>query len=109
MPASVGQRGPREVVLGGTPALALDEAKKKYPRVEDVYNGWAWRLAREPEVGVPVPLKELTGKAPTADVRVVRSGNLPGLPCLVLLYRFDDAQVVILQLRVFPPGRDPTF
>lgn len=109
MPVSTRTSGPREVALSSDATAALAAARRDHPRVEDVLKGWKWRLARQPECGQGLP-PDFIDDGDVRPIRMVRSGNLVGgLPSIMLIYRYDETRVDILRLKVFPPGRDPTF
>jgi hypothetical protein len=81
----------------------------QFPRVRQVLAGWAWRLARDPEIGRPVILDLDT--AETDDhLRVIRTPSTEeSIPVLAIKYYYDDEWLEILTLRAFTPGLDPTF
>jgi hypothetical protein len=105
MAVKVDRQGPRDVILNGSAALKLEEAEKQFARARQVFDGLAWRLARQPEAGVSVPLAALLGRDTTVDVRVICSENGPDVPTLELLYKFDDESVTVLELRAWPGPR----
>lgn len=77
----------------------IDSAKNKYKRLEDIYNGLSWRLAREPESGVLIGNKNpdiyLIKIDPVVDMQ---------LPGILALYSYDDNQVNVLDVRIDPPS-----
>lgn len=74
----------------------IAKAAQSYPRIEDLYEGWKWRLARDPNVGVP-----LTSKNP--GYRVLRTHNfgVATIPNAVILYRYDANTVFVEDIRIF--------
>ncbi len=79
-------------------SATYDEACKKYPRFEDLWMGWTWRLVRDPEIdAVQVPNT-------TPQAYLVKTWDFSGdhdLPASVtFLYTYDDSEVQILALRI---------
>ena len=73
---------------------AIEEAKAKYPRIEEIYEGLAWRLAREPEVGYQLP----NVSPPTFIYKI--QPTLTDQPAISVLYRYSDDLVEILAIRI---------
>jgi hypothetical protein len=71
----------------------FDENTLKYPRLSDVLDGLKWRLARKPESGTNIE-KNFYILA-SSDVF-----DIPNLPTLVLLYKFDSSTVDIIDARI---------
>jgi hypothetical protein len=75
----------------------LEALCRAYPRFEDFWLGWSWRIARGPEVrAVRVP-----GSDPPSFM--VKSGDLTpyGLPAAVtILYRYTDDEVFVQGFRI---------
>lgn len=88
---------PRQIVEEHAVSAALEAAREKFPRLEEVWLGWTWRLVRNPLIeAVPVP-----GSKPQAYI--VKSpdfGHYEGLPsALVILFVLpNDEQIQFLQV-----------
>jgi hypothetical protein len=85
----------RTVVLSHRAQEALDAAVKQYPRVEELYLGVEWSLARNPELGGTRVSKTLP-----IFIMIVRSWVKT--PDLEVLFRFDEDpnQVHILSIKI---------
>jgi hypothetical protein len=87
----------REIVEENAVSAAIDAASAKYARAEEVFDGWKWRLSRDPDIGYPVP-----GTSP--QLFVLRTDNLTyaGVPIFLIAYTYTDTQVRILAVTVPP-------
>jgi hypothetical protein len=83
----------RTVVESAEVSTLLDAETKRHERLQDLFDGLKWRIARDPEAGYSVP-----GTRPA--LCVIRSDDALGLPVLVLAYTFDADQVVVIGARV---------
>ena len=74
---------------------AIAAARSHFPRIEEIIDGWKWRLAREPESGYRLP-----GHNPATYL--MRSAGAPelGIPSITFLYRFDEDRVDLLRVRI---------
>ncbi len=72
----------------------IDAAKKKYPRIDDVWDAWIWRLARDPE----------RDASPSGNgLNLIKTADLSnyGLPeGIAFLYRFTEDEVTIISIRI---------
>lgn len=82
----------RVVAESASVSNAINQAKKKYPRVEDVFFGLKWVLARDPQKGVQLSNSYWIIKTAPSAIR--------GVPVLVALYRFDGDQVDIDAIKI---------
>jgi len=76
----------------------IDAARKKYKRLEDIYGGLSWRLAREPESGMPI-----NKQSPNIFLIKIDSVSDIQLPGILVVYSYDDNQVNILDIRIDAP------
>ncbi len=74
----------------------IDEVRGKLPRVEEIYEGWKWRLARAPELGY-----RMSGVTPDTYL-ALSVPEAPDHPSLLFIYRFDDQYVTIIDLVITP-------
>lgn len=73
----------------------LDAQRRNVPRLDDVWDGLVWRLARDPECGFL-----LVGSQP--PLYVIRTGNWPGFPTIRAVYQYEARhwRVVIKKIQV---------
>lgn len=71
----------------------IDNEIKKTPRLNDVYEGVKWLLARSPETGYAVPRTD-------PQTYVIHSYHWNIGASVVIAYHFDDDQVEILDVKV---------
>jgi len=85
-------------------SAACDEACNKYPRFEEFWLGWIWRIARGPELdSIQVPNTN-------PQAHLVKTWDFSGheLPASVtFLYTYDDCEVQILALRIMEAPTEP--
>lgn len=62
----------------------IDRARKKYPRIDDAWEGLTWLLSRDPGVG----------ESHRGYYRYALGGMF-GVPPIVVVYKFDRIYVVI--------------
>jgi len=74
----------------------LDKHAAQYPRVNDVWRGVEWLLARKPERGVF--LDEFEGE----DLYLFKSSiiSTPNIPVITVLYKFNANEVTILDIKI---------
>ncbi len=73
----------------------LDETKAKHPRIDDLYEGLKWRLARQPSTNhIPVP--DMVG---FYTIKTQQWG-IDGVPVLQALYKVTDNEIIISSIRV---------
>jgi hypothetical protein len=87
----------RTIVEEHAASGSLDAARQKYPRFEEFWEGWSWRLARNPAVHA-YSIPDVTPPA-----YLIKSPDLSqyGLPhSVTILYRFDAEQVSILGVKI---------
>lgn len=79
----------------------IDSASRCWPRVDDVFSGLKWRLARRPEDGVKLPHAR-------GNVYTAKTPNwvMSDVPVVQVVYSFDNDEVVIHSARVFKPEDD---
>jgi hypothetical protein len=79
-------------------SAAMEAAGTKYPRLEDWWMAWSWRLARMPSVDAIV----VPGSTPQAYMLKTDVYDVYGAPPpSTLLYRFDDQFVDMIDVK-FP-------
>lgn len=72
----------------------IEAAREKYPRIEEVWDAWLWRLARDPNRDA-FPLGNGLYSIKTTDL------SNYGLPeGITLLYSFTEDEVTIISIRV---------
>jgi hypothetical protein len=84
----------REIVESHVAERLVDEEIRANPEFSDFYDGLKWRLAREPDIGYPVPKTN-------PQTYVIHSYHW-SVAAIVIAYRFDENQVEILNLRIIP-------
>ncbi|TKB72410.1 MAG: hypothetical protein E8D45_10890 [Nitrospira sp.] len=84
----------RTVILERVVEEFLEEEKSSYPPLERVFRALEWRIARQPEVGAPVP-----GTNPKRYI-VKSSYRFPLPLVLTLMYRYIETEIVIELARV---------
>ena len=82
----------REVLEGDDAAEVIDSEIKHNPKFNDFWEGFKWFLARGPERGYRVP----TAHPPTYVIHFYH-WHVAGI---VVVYRFSEHQVEILDLRI---------
>lgn len=79
-------------------AHVIDANIRQNPRIDDIYQGLTWRLARQPELGYRVPNTN-------PETYVVHSYHW-GVVAVVVAYQFKDDLVHIIDLQVTPYAGD---
>lgn len=82
----------RTIIESHVAAKTIDEEIKKLARLNDIYDGIKWRLARQPEIGYRVPKTH----PPTY---VIHSYHWR-VAAVIVAYHFNDDQVEILDVKV---------
>ena len=72
----------------------IDQEIATNPRLNDIYDGLKWRLARDPDIGYRVPRTN-------PQTYVVHSYHWD-VAAVVAAYRFDDDMVEIIDVQVAP-------
>lgn len=75
----------------------IDSKIKQYPRIDELWEGWKWRLSRDPFTDA-VPVR---GSNPPAFL--IKSPDLTayGLPSgMTILYTFNNECVYVVGLRI---------
>lgn len=78
-------------------SAALEEAATKYSRTEEWWEGWKWRLARDPCIDA-FPLPETDPQKYLIKTYALEGYNGP--PSSTLLYTFDADVVEILWIKI---------
>jgi hypothetical protein len=86
----------RTVVESHVAQRTVDAEIKWEPALADLYDGLKWRLARQPEVGYPIPRTN----PPAYVIHSFHWKGLRGALPIVVSYTFDADQVVIYGVRV---------
>ena len=84
----------RTVILERVVEEFIEQERRTYPPLERVLRALEWRIARQPEVGYPVP-----GTNPKRYI-VKSSYRFPVPLALTLMYRYTETEVVIELARV---------
>ena len=76
---------------------ALDAARKKYPRTDEWWLGWSWRLVRDPLTdAIKVP-----GSSPQAYLMKTDDFSRYGAPPpSAFLYTFDNERLYLLEVLI---------
>jgi hypothetical protein len=82
----------RTVVLSDEAQEVLDRESTLHPRLDEVYRGLEWRLARKPEDGYQFDYELWTAK--------IDADSFAKTPALVVLYKFDENRIEVLRLLV---------
>jgi hypothetical protein len=87
----------RTIVEEPTASDALDRYRKQYRRFGEFWNGWSWRLARDPLAEA----FQLPGVEP--PTYLIKSGDLTSydLPSVTILYRVTEDEVLVISVRAF--------
>ncbi len=83
----------RTIIESHVAEKTITEAINAYPRLEDAWEGWKWRLARDPERDATMlegPPKRLVIKTPV----------FPSVPPITIHYHFDEKEVTIISIRI---------
>ena len=73
----------------------LDEHKAKVSRVEDVWRGLCWMLAKNPHQGEAIN-----------GFFLMKSRDIFTIPVITALYKFDDNEVEVLDVRISETEED---
>lgn len=79
----------------------IDNETDGYPRLRDLYDGLLWRLARQPEIGYPVPETD----PPLFLIHSTNWRRRP-LPVIVIAYTYTPDRVFVQAVRVLPNGAE---
>jgi hypothetical protein len=85
----------RTLIESAEASAELDRLRKEFPRFDEYWLGWSWRLARGPDRGAV--------QVPSIDppVFVIRTFEfLPDMPTITILFRYTDDEVEIIGIRV---------
>lgn len=90
----------RSVVEDKKTEHKIDKNKGKYSRLEDIWEGLKWLLARSPELGEPLPGKEglYVYKTPQWKTK--------GAAMITALYSYSDDKVVIHDILIRENGKE---
>jgi hypothetical protein len=87
----------RTVVEDTAVSIELDKLRKRFPRFDDIWDAWTWRLCRGPEIDA-VKIPETDPQSYLIKLPDLSVYNFPLE--LTILYQFSDDEVVILAVRV---------
>lgn len=74
----------------------IQQLKEKYPRTEDWWFSWDWRLARSPETDAVL----VSGSSPPAYIlKTDMFAEYGAPPPATFLYRFDENYVYMLDVK----------
>jgi hypothetical protein len=85
----------RTVVESRDASALIDAEIDSFPRLQELYDGLIWRLARQPEIGYSVPETD-----PPLFLIHSRDWQRPGLPVIVLAYTYSTERVFVQAVRV---------
>jgi len=91
----------RTIVEARDASALIDAEIDGYPRLRELYDGLLWRLARQPQIGYPVPDTQ-----PPLYLVHSRDWKRPGLPVIVLAYTYSDDRVFVQAVRVLASAID---
>lgn len=86
----------REIVAEHGVSLLIDEARGKYPRINEIYASLEWRLSRAPEDGIRISFTD-------PPAYLFQSMDVLGEPSILVLYEFDETCVTFLDIRIKEP------
>lgn len=87
----------RTIVEETQVSAVVDAARAKFPRFDELWDAWMWRLARSPAIQA----YKIPNTHP--ETYLIKSPDLSQykLPhSITLMYRFDDHEVKVIHLRV---------
>jgi hypothetical protein len=85
----------RTIIEEDDVAALIDQAAKSYPRIEEVWDAWKWRLARDPFRDATLLRDNLY------LIRTVPELTSYGLPSgITILYEPNDNEVHIKHIRI---------
>ena len=74
----------------------IESAKTDFHRIEEIFDGWKYRLARQPEIlGYPI-----AGTNPQRYLVKTAPQSVAGVPIITMLYSFDDNYVDIEAIKI---------
>jgi hypothetical protein len=76
----------------------LDDARRKWERVDDAWNTIEWALARDPTIGTPLSESGL------ARSLVVDGSWAHDMPTIQIVYIFEEPYVTIKSVRFSDPA-----
>lgn len=85
----------RTVILENVVREYLEAEIRGYPRLRDYYRALEWRIARQPELGYPVPSSN-----PRRYLAKTIPFRFPVPLVLTIMYRYTESEVVIELARV---------
>ncbi len=80
---------------------AIDQAKARYNRIDDLYEGLKWRLARQPD-DAHVPIPDVEGFHTIKTIRWL----IEGVPVIQAVYRITDDEIIITSIRIIDPDEE---
>ena len=84
----------RKIVPADPSVMAeIDRWAKKYPRIHELWNGFMWRLSREPEEGY-----KFSHGIPEFIRKVERPAE--DFPYITVQYTFDNEKIVIFNIKI---------
>jgi len=78
----------------------INEAKKKYARLEDALRGWKWRLEHQPGIGY-----KMRGVNPKGYYLLRTPRTASNCPAMTFLYTFSDNEIIVHELRIIEDDR----
>ena len=82
----------RTIVEEDVVSATIDEETSKYRRLNEIFEGLKWRLARKPEDGYPISEDKMMIKT--------YSWSIDGAAAITAIYSYDDESVVVEAVRV---------
>ena len=68
----------------------------KYPRLEDIWDAWKWRLSRDPETD-SVTVDEVSN---TMLIKSDQRHSSYGVPTITIMYKYTDDEINILYIKI---------
>jgi len=88
----------RTIVEESSVVEMIESERVNYSRLEELFEGLKWRLARDAENGVRF------ASSNGVDYLLIKTPNwaINGVPVITALYSYDDDQVVIYSIKITP-------
>lgn len=84
----------RTIVCENKVEATVSDLIKEYPRMDDAWEAWKWRLAKDP----------ITDATPVNDnTMIIKSSSLYsdyGVPSITIMYSFSENEVNILSVKL---------
>ena len=86
----------RTIIEEPTVSNLIDGSIGKFPRLEDSWYAWKWRLSRDPQIdAICVP-----GSNAVMMIKSDPKNSSYKIPSITILYSYSDNDVIIIALKV---------